>query len=113
MVGLSSLFLDSESLSWLWRDVDGNVRAALICWGVTLSAFIVLRIPRAVLLGCLVAGVATVGLAATLVDLVPRQVVAGPFHAVSTPARYRTAAPPEAGLQADPATGIVVRKMPY
>lgn len=59
---------DVETATSLLRDSDGNVRAALVCWSIVLSAFIVLRIPREVLLGCLIVAGATVGLAATVVD---------------------------------------------
>jgi len=68
MVGIP-LFVDLEPVSSLLRDADGNVRGALICWGVVLGAFIVLRVPRQVLLACLFAATVTVGFAAVVIPL--------------------------------------------
>ncbi|HKP24548.1 MAG TPA: hypothetical protein VJV39_11840 [Dongiaceae bacterium] len=73
------------------RDGDGNVRAAVICWGIVLSAFIILRIPREVLLGCLIVAGATVGLAATAVDLAPERAAASPRPPEMTAVRGQTA----------------------
>jgi hypothetical protein len=73
MVGLNPLLLDTEPLNWLLRDADGNVRGALICWGVALGAFIVLRPPRQLVLACLFAATVTVGLAVLVVEAVPVQ----------------------------------------
>jgi hypothetical protein len=89
----SPTLLDTENLAWLLRDGDGNLRAALTCWGVVLSAFIILRIPREVLLGCLIVAGATVGLAATVIDLTPEHAVAGPRTSEMTAVRGQVASP--------------------
>ena len=100
--------LDVQTTAWLLRDDDGNVRAALICWGIVLSAFIILRIPREVLLGCLIVAGATVGLAATVMDLTPEQATASPR--ASDVAIARAHAPsPLRGPFVDPPE----RKRPY
>src|SRR5262245_5082880 len=80
---------------------DGNVRAAAICWAMVLSAFIILRIPRDVLLGCLVLAGATVGLAATVVDLTPEPAVASLHTSEMTVVRGQTA-PPTRGPSVQP-----------
>ena len=85
--------LDAENVAWLLRDGDGNFRAALTCWGVVLSAFIILRIPREVLLGCLIVAGATVGLAATVIDLAPERAVASARASEMTAERGQTASP--------------------
>jgi hypothetical protein len=76
MVGLGPLFTDIEPVTWLLRDADGNVRSALICWGVALSAFTVFRVPPQVVLACLFIGTATVGFASLIADAAPVQAVA-------------------------------------
>lgn len=93
--------LDVEAAAWLLRDSDGNLRAALVCWGIVLSALVILRIPREVLLGCLIVAGATVGLAATVVDVTPERTTAGP-------PQTRVAALPQ-GPAADPPE----RERPY
>jgi len=65
-----------DPLNWILRDADGNVRAALICWGVAIGAFIVLRAPRQVVLACLFAATVTSGFAALVIEVVPTQAVA-------------------------------------
>jgi hypothetical protein len=89
--------------TWL-SDADGNARAAVICWGVALSAFVVLRIPREVLLGCLIVAGATVGLAATVVDIAPEPATAREI----VTARAPSALPPRG-----PAAGATTRERPY
>src|SRR5262245_49176954 len=74
----SPILLDADTTGLLLRDTDGNIRAALICWGMVLSAFIVLRIPREVLLGCLIVAGATVASATAVVDIAPEQAIASP-----------------------------------
>jgi hypothetical protein len=76
MVAFSFLFLAPDSVNGFLRDTHGDVRAALICWGIVLSAFIVLRVPRKVLLSCLIVATATVGFAAMMVEAVPVQATA-------------------------------------
>ena len=76
MVGLNPLLLEMDPLNWLLRDADGNVRAALICWGLAIGAFIVLRAPRQVVLACLFAATMTVGFAALVIEVVPVQAIA-------------------------------------
>jgi hypothetical protein len=93
---------DLETATWLLRDGDGNIRAALICWGVVLSTFLILRIPREALLGCLIVAGATVGLAAAVVDMT-EQATASPRAAeipalrgqATSPARSSAEYPPE------------------
>jgi hypothetical protein len=89
----SPALFDVETAASLLRDGDGNVRAALICWGIVLSAFVVLRIPREVLLGCLIVAGATVGLAATVVDLTPERAAASPRTSEMAAARGPVAWP--------------------
>jgi hypothetical protein len=72
VVVLSSLLFDPR-LNGILPAIDDNVRTALICWGIVLSGFFVFRVPREVLLGCLVAAFATVGLAAVVIDTAPVQ----------------------------------------
>ena len=99
--------LDPDFTTWL-NDADGNARAAVICWGVALSAFIILRIPREVLLGCLIVAGATVGLATSVVDMRPGPATASPSAREVVAVRPQ-AAPP---LQ-DPTTNPTVRERPY
>jgi hypothetical protein len=82
--------VDTDTANWLLRGGDGNVRTALICWTMVLGAFVFLRIPREVLLGCLIAAGATIGLAATVVEVAPERDAAPASAAVrqiATPAR--------------------------
>ena len=87
MVALNPLLLELDPLNWLLRDADGNVRAAMICWGVAIGAFIVLRAPRQLVLACLFAATVTVGFAARVIEAVPIQAVASAATPSSTPAR--------------------------
>ena len=96
----SPTLFDVETVAWLLRDGDGDVRAAVVCWSIVLSAFIILRIPREVLLGCLIVAGATVGLAATVVDLAPERAVASPRTAEVTAVRGHSA--PLRGSSAQP-----------
>ena len=99
MVAFSFLFLDPETVNGLLSDAHGEVRAALICWGIVLSAFIVLRVPRKVLLSCLIVATAIVGFAAMMVEIVPVQSTASsasrpqPLPPRPLPASYRAAMP--------------------
>jgi hypothetical protein len=74
----SPILPDAETTTWLLRDTDGDIRAALVCWSMVLSAFVILRIPREVLLGCVIAAGATVGLATAVIDMAPEQAIASP-----------------------------------
>ena len=85
--------LGPDVTTWLLSDADGNARAAVICWGIALSAFVILRIPREVLLGCLIVAGATVGLAATVVDIAPERATASPSAQEVVSARPQAAAP--------------------
>lgn len=98
--------LDPDVTTWLLNDADGNARAAVICWGVALSAFVILRIPREVLLGCLIVAGATVGLAATVIDIAPKPATASAREIVS--ARAVTATPLRS-----PVAGSATRQRPY
>ena len=83
----SPLLADLQATPWVLHVGDENIRAALICWGMVLSALIILRIPREVLLGCLIVATTTVGLAATAVDLVPERAIASPRASEAVAAR--------------------------
>lgn len=99
--------LDPDVATWL-RDADGNTRAAVICWGIALSALAALRVPREVLLGCLIVAGATVGLAATVVDVTPVRATAGPSAREFVSARVQSATPLRG-----PAAGSAARERPY
>jgi hypothetical protein len=88
--------VDTDTANWLLRGGDGNVRTALVCWTMVLGAFVILRIPREVILGCLIAAGATVGLAATVVEVAPKS-HAAPLSAAGTPAVRGQIAPPAQG----------------
>jgi hypothetical protein len=68
--------IEANLVTGLLRDANGDVRAALVCWGMVLSAFVILRIPREVLLGCLIAAGTTVALAVAVVEVTPEKAVA-------------------------------------
>ena len=76
MVTINSLLAHQNTLDAILLNVDGNVRAAMLCWAFVLSAFVVLRISREVLLGCLLAATASVGLAVTAIELTPERAIA-------------------------------------
>lgn len=97
----SPTLLDPATATWLLRDSDGNLRAALICWGIVLSAFVILRTPREVLLSCLIVAGATVGLAATVVDVMPELALACSRESKVAAARGQTTLPLR-GPAADP-----------
>ena len=65
-----------ETISRILHDTDGNVRGAMICWAVVVSALVILRVPRQVVLACLVVASATVGLAALVIEAAPVNAVA-------------------------------------
>jgi hypothetical protein len=94
--------------TWLLSDADGNARAAAICWGIALSAFIILRIPREVLLGCLIVAGATVGLAATVMDITPGPATASPNAREIVSPRPQAAVSPRSI-----ATSAATRERPY
>jgi hypothetical protein len=95
VVGLSSLLFDPR-LNGILPAIDDNVRTALMCWGIVLSGFFVLRVPREVLLGCLVAAFATVGLAAVVIDTAPVQATAASAKQVPHQSYVRFRAAPSA-----------------
>jgi len=100
--------LKPDVTSWLLSDIDGNVRSALICWGLALSAFVVLRIPREVLLGCLIVAGATVGLAATVADVAPGPSTTHPSARDIVLMRAPTTVPPRA-----PTAGSATPERPF
>jgi hypothetical protein len=100
--------LDLDVATWLLRDADGDARAALICWSIALSAFVMLRVPREVLLGCLIVAGATVGLATTVVDMRPGPDAAS-LRAQEVVSARPQAAPPSRGSTTNP----TVRERPY
>lgn len=93
MVAIIPSLIETDSLIALVRDADGSVRAALTCWSVAISAFIILRVPREVLLACVIAAMATVGLAATLADLPPDRAAASASKPVPDSAGDRPSMP--------------------
>ena len=100
--------LGPDVTTWLLSDADGNARAAVICWGIALSAFVILRIPRKVLLGCLIVASATVGLAAMVVDITP-----GPATASQNAREIASARAPSAVPPRGPAAGATTRERQY
>jgi hypothetical protein len=91
MVGIP-LLLDMEPVSSFLRDADGNIRGALICWGMALGAFVVFRIPRQALLACLFVATVTVGFAAAVVEATPVRAIVSPAKP-PMPVRYRGVPP--------------------
>jgi len=80
-------------LSRFLHDPDGNMRAALLCWGIAIGALVVLRVPRQVVLACLVAAFATVGLASVLIEATPVDARATASRPTYSPASYRVIPP--------------------
>jgi hypothetical protein len=74
-----------ETISRILHDTDGNVRGAMICWAVVVSALIILRVPRQVVLACLLVASATVGLAALVIEAAPVDAVASAPEPQSRP----------------------------
>jgi hypothetical protein len=93
VIGLNLFAIDAASVSRVLHDADGNVRAALLCWGIAVSAFVVLRIPRQILLACLVAATATVGLSLLMADVAPENADSSSSKSLTAPASYRAAPP--------------------
>lgn len=90
--------VDTDTANWLLRGGDDNVRAALICWTLVLSAFVILRIPREVVLSCLIVAGGTVALAATAVEAAPEAYAAPKSPSViAAPSRGPAAHLPQAG----------------
>ena len=89
MIGPNPLLGDMEIVTTLLRDADGNVRGAVACWAIALCAFIVLRVPRQVLMACLLAATVTVGLAAIVMEARPTRAVADATREPPSPAMYR------------------------
>lgn len=90
---IGPLSASSESLIHLLHDVDGNVRGALMCWAVAVSALVIFRVPRQIVLACLVVAAATVGLAALMIDAAPVSALASASSPQSQPAAYRVVPP--------------------
>lgn len=74
----------------LLSDADGELRNAVTCWAVALSAFIVLRVPHRVLLASLLLAGMMVGLASGLVEAVSGS-AAVRREALSSPHIHRVA----------------------
>ena len=103
MVGIP-LLLDMEPVSSFLRDADGNIRGALICWGMALGAFVVFRIPRQALLACLFVATVTVGFAAVVVEATPVRPIASSSKP-PLPAPYG-AVPPRTGTPIEAESAI-------
>jgi hypothetical protein len=101
VVGLGTLFLDGQTVGVLLHDGDGSMRAALVCWAIAVSAFAILKVPRQVLLACLVAGTVTVGFAVLLADSTPVEATANAAEPSPSPASYRSVPPRSAAGHAD------------
>ena len=97
MIEPGAVLGETHVLSRFLHDTDGNLRAAVLCWGIAVGALVVLRVPRQVLLACLVIAGATVGLASALIDAAP--VAARASASPPAPASYR-AIPPRGPAQA-------------
>jgi hypothetical protein len=95
VVGLGTLFLDGQTVGAVLHDGDGSMRAALVCWAIAMSAFVILKVPRQVLLACLLAGTVTVGFAALLADTTPDEATASAAEPPPqpSPASYRSVPP--------------------
>ena len=89
MIGPNPLLGDMDIVTTLLRDADGNVRGAVTCWAIALCAFIVLRVPRQVLMGCLLAAAVTVGLAAIVIEARPTRAVADATRDPPSSTMYR------------------------
>jgi hypothetical protein len=98
--------LSPDLVARFLSDADGNARAAVICWGIALSAFVILRIPREVLLGCLIVAGATVGLASSVMEIAPKPATASAREIVS--ARTQSTVPPRS-----PAAGLAARERSF
>lgn len=68
MVALGPLAVDDDIVTLLFRDPDGSVRSALMCWSIALAALAMLRVPRQVMLACLLIASVTVGLASVMIE---------------------------------------------
>jgi hypothetical protein len=84
---------ETQLLSRFLHDADGNLRAALICWGVVIGALVVFRISREVLLACLVVAAATVALASSVIDAGPVVAKAASSRPPESAPSYRAAPP--------------------
>jgi len=93
VIGLGPLFVETQTVSRFLQDADGNLRAALACWGIAISALVILRVPRQVVLACLIVAAATVGLASLIIDIAPVRAGAASARPADSPASYRAMAP--------------------
>jgi hypothetical protein len=95
VVGLGALFLDGQTAGAFLHDGDGSMRVALVCWAIAVSAFVILKVPRQVLLACLLVGTVTVGFAALLADTTPDEATASAAEPARqpSPASYRSVPP--------------------
>jgi len=98
MIEPGALLSEPHVLSRFLHDPDGNMRAALLCWGMAVGALVVLRVPRQVALACLVVASATVGLASVVIDAAPVDASVSALPAAQSPASYR-AIPPRSPAQ--------------
>ena len=89
MIGFTPLLNDTDILSTFLRNADGSTRGALACWAIALCAFVILKVPRQVLLACLFAATLTVGLAAIVVDAAQTQAEASAVKQPTSSTGYR------------------------
>ncbi|HEY1386813.1 MAG TPA: hypothetical protein VGF43_24530 [Dongiaceae bacterium] len=89
MIEPAALMGETHVLSHFLHDPDGNLRAALLCWGIVVGALVVLRVPRQVVFACLVVAGATVGLASVLIDATPVDARVSASPSPQSPASYR------------------------
>lgn len=90
MIGLGASSIDSEILTRFFRDPDGSVRGALTCWSVALAALIIFRVPRQVVLACLLIASVTVGLASVMIEAAPARATVGAAAPAPSTNDYRS-----------------------
>jgi hypothetical protein len=101
--GLGTLFLDGQTVGAFLHDGDGSMRGALVCWAIAVSAFVILQVPRQVVLACLLAGTVIVGFTVLVADTTPDEATASTFEPTPqpSPASYRSVPPRSAAGQAE------------
>lgn len=82
LLGPDSFAFGAGMISRFFHDADGGIRAALVCWCVAIAAFAIFRVPRRIVLACLIIASVAVGFANMLVEAVP----AGPAVRNRSPA---------------------------
>jgi len=86
----SPLAIDGEIVNWLFRDPDGSVRSALLCWSIALAAFAIFRVPRQVVLACLLIASVTVGFASAVIEAAPARIIVDAAKPAPSAIAYRS-----------------------